>query len=291
MSFPRAVTAVLALSIASAGTARADRAATRTATSTADTSTSTGPGASAASDPGAGSRALRSTLTLAAGEARWELRATLGTSDYDAVRRAAGVALALASGSPADALSAAFSPTRPILTVRPVDGELSSGYGVRRDPFHHRRRERHKGVDLVADRGTPVHAAGPGVVVIAGRKHGYGRVIYIDHGGGLQTRYAHLNRILVHAGEFVPAAALIGQVGSSGHATGPHLHFEVREHGVAVPPRRILDWLVPAPAVHDGESDSSVRAAETDKPAKRHHSRRHHHHHPPHELLSARPQS
>jgi murein DD-endopeptidase MepM/ murein hydrolase activator NlpD len=81
-----------------------------------------------------------------------------------------------------------------------------------------------------------VYAAGPGVVIIAGVQHGYGNVIYIDHGGGLITRYGHLSHIGVKRGEAVAADALIGKVGSTGRATGPHLHFEIRLDGRAVDP-------------------------------------------------------
>jgi len=137
-----------------------------------------------------------------------------------------------------------FKPT-PILTETPVPGMLSSPFGVRKDPIKHRRKKHHAGVDMVAKRNTPIHAAGPGIVTFAGRKGGYGRVIIIDHGLGLETRYAHLERIGVKKGEFVPRGATIGKVGSSGRATGPHLHFEVRQDGVPVPPAKALDVELP----------------------------------------------
>ncbi|HEU5060963.1 MAG TPA: M23 family metallopeptidase, partial [Kofleriaceae bacterium] len=79
------------------------------------------------------------------------------------------------------------------------------------------------------------------------RGGGYGRVVYIDHGGGLETRYAHLQKILVEEGDFVPAGAVVGKVGSSGRATGPHLHFEVRRDGRPVAPNRVLIGLLARP--------------------------------------------
>lgn len=126
-----------------------------------------------------------------------------------------------------------------LLTVSPVAGVESSGYGYRRDPIN-RRRKFHKGVDYRADRGTPVYAAGPGVVQVARRKGGYGRLVLISHGGGVETRYAHLQRIKVKRGQFVPAGTLIGTVGATGRATGPHLHFEVRRDGEPMDPRWVI---------------------------------------------------
>ena len=122
-----------------------------------------------------------------------------------------------------------------ILTTEPVANTESSGFGWRDDPFRHDRRY-HRGTDFRAHPGTPVLAAGDGVVVFAGRQSGYGNVIYVDHGGGVVTRYAHLRRIETKKNAPVTAGERIGQVGSTGRATGPHLHFEVRLDGRAVDP-------------------------------------------------------
>ncbi|HWN69450.1 MAG TPA: M23 family metallopeptidase [Haliangium sp.] len=130
------------------------------------------------------------------------------------------------------------------INVEPVTGAETSSYGYRRDPFT-RRRKMHKGVDYRAPRGTPVVAAGPGVVKFARRKSGYGRVVMIDHGQGVQTRYAHLQSIEVDAGERVSPGRLIGTVGSTGRATGPHLHFELRIDGEAYDPLQVLGPLTP----------------------------------------------
>ncbi len=153
------------------------------------------------------------------------------------------VALAFATARPGAAVSAALMPEPPLLEQRPVAGAVSSNYGVRRDPFRRKTRKKHNGVDLRAGRGVAVLAAGPGTVAKAERMRGYGRVVYLDHGKGVQTRYAHLQRISVHEGEFVPPGGLVGKVGSSGRATGPHLHFEVRKNGRPVAPVEILGIL------------------------------------------------
>lgn len=130
------------------------------------------------------------------------------------------------------------------LTVEPVTGAETSSYGYRRDPFTNRLKM-HKGVDYRAPRGTPVVAAGPGVVRFARRKSGYGRVVMIDHGHGVQTRYAHLQTIDVDRGDRVSSGTQIGTVGSTGRATGPHLHFELRIDGEPYDPIQVLGPLMP----------------------------------------------
>jgi murein DD-endopeptidase MepM/ murein hydrolase activator NlpD len=127
------------------------------------------------------------------------------------------------------------TPVPDLDTVPVADGILSSTFGTRRDPIH-RRHKHHAGVDFSADRGTAVLAAASGLVIEAERKGGYGRMVSIDHGAGFVTRYAHLSSIMVREGEHVPAGARIGKVGSTGRATGPHLHFELRVHGHAIDP-------------------------------------------------------
>ncbi|MDI3316140.1 MAG: peptidoglycan DD-metalloendopeptidase family protein [Bacillota bacterium] len=94
----------------------------------------------------------------------------------------------------------------------------------------------HTGIDLAAPEGTPVHAAGPGIVFYAGWQNGYGNTVILVHGNGLSTLYAHLSAILVSQGQAVEAGQVIGRVGETGWATGPHLHFEVRVDGAPVSP-------------------------------------------------------
>ncbi len=112
---------------------------------------------------------------------------------------------------------------------------LTSGYGMRNHPVL-RKRRRHKGVDLAAPTGTPVYATADGMVGRADWFSSYGLYISIDHGADMETRYAHLSKLAVAAGERVRKGDLIGYVGSTGRSTGPHLHYEVRVDGVAVDP-------------------------------------------------------
>ena len=118
----------------------------------------------------------------------------------------------------------------------PLDGaRLSSGYGMRNHPVLRRRRA-HKGVDLAAPTGTPIYATADGIVGRADWFSSYGLYISIDHGADLETRYAHMSRLAVAAGDRVQKGDIIGYVGSTGRSTGPHLHYEVRVDGVAVNP-------------------------------------------------------
>lgn len=121
------------------------------------------------------------------------------------------------------------------LAASPVPGVESSGFGWRADPINNRRKF-HKGTDFRAPRGTAVYAAGAGTVTFAGRMGGYGNVVFIDHGNGVITRYGHMRRIGTKRDAQVIAGAQIGEVGATGRATGPHLHFEVRLDGRAVNP-------------------------------------------------------
>ena len=114
-----------------------------------------------------------------------------------------------------------------MLTTQPIPETLSSGYGWRDDPIRHTWRF-HSGTDFPADYGTPVLAAGPGKVIFAGRFAGYGNCVQIDHGGGVVTLYGHMRRIETKRDAIVAAGERLGQVGSTGRATGPHLHFEIR---------------------------------------------------------------
>lgn len=124
---------------------------------------------------------------------------------------------------------------------KPVVGEveLSSGFGVRSDPFVGRP-AMHTGLDFRASTGDPVRVTANGKVVTAGWQGGYGRMIEIDHGNGLSTRYGHLSEISVKVGETVRIGQVIGAVGSTGRSTGPHLHYETRIDGEAVDPQKFL---------------------------------------------------
>jgi murein DD-endopeptidase MepM/ murein hydrolase activator NlpD len=126
-------------------------------------------------------------------------------------------------------------PDLSVLSIEPVAHSESSGFGWRDDPIRHTR-SFHSGTDFRGDPGTPVVAAGDGVVHFCGRLGGYGNVIDIDHGGGVLTRYAHLRRIQTTKDSAITAGDIIGQLGSTGRTTGPHLHFEVRLDGAPVSP-------------------------------------------------------
>ncbi|MCC6475796.1 peptidoglycan DD-metalloendopeptidase family protein [bacterium] len=121
-------------------------------------------------------------------------------------------------------------------TLRPCDtGYFSSGFGYRTDPFT-KKATRHEGLDISAPRGTSVMASAAGTVIYASRYYNYGQFIVVDHGGGIQTAYGHLHKMNVTKGQKVEKGQTIGQVGSTGRSTAPHLHYEVRVNGVAVNP-------------------------------------------------------
>ena len=121
----------------------------------------------------------------------------------------------------------------------PVEGRVGSSFGQRMDPFNGEGAF-HEGIDLEAPLGTPVRAAGDGDVTVAGMNAGYGREIMIDHGHDVLTLYGHLSAMAVAVGQHVIRGQVIGFVGQSGRATGPHLHYEVRVHKVAVNPHKYL---------------------------------------------------
>jgi murein DD-endopeptidase MepM/ murein hydrolase activator NlpD len=124
---------------------------------------------------------------------------------------------------------------------KPVIGEVefTSGFGVRSDPFLGRP-AMHTGLDFRAQMGDPVRATANGKVVSSGWSGGYGRMVEIDHGNGLSTRYGHLSQIDVKVGDIIRIGQVIGEVGSTGRSTGPHLHYETRIDGEAVDPQKFL---------------------------------------------------
>nr|WP_246472886.1 M23 family metallopeptidase [Pelagibacterium limicola] len=107
------------------------------------------------------------------------------------------------------------------------------------DPFL-KRTAFHAGIDFRAPTGTPILAAASGTVIHAGPNGGYGKMVDIDHGNGLVTRYAHMSSIGVHEGQVITGGERIGLAGSTGRSTGPHLHFEVRRNDTAIDPARFL---------------------------------------------------
>jgi murein DD-endopeptidase MepM/ murein hydrolase activator NlpD len=136
----------------------------------------------------------------------------------------------------------ALSRTLVAVPVRkPIPGEvdMTSGFGVRVDPFLHGA-AMHTGIDLRGEEGEPVRATAAGTVTHAGRSGGYGKMVEIDHRNGLATRYAHLSAIDVNVGDKVQIGQTIGKLGSTGRSTGPHLHYETRVEGEAVDPQKFL---------------------------------------------------
>jgi murein DD-endopeptidase MepM/ murein hydrolase activator NlpD len=153
--------------------------------------------------------------------------------DYDFLKT--GNALALRGKA-----SRLLRPLNAQPNIWPVGGKLmQSAYGHRTDPFSGEGAF-HKGVDISASAGTPVRATADGIIVYSAFESGYGRLVVVDHGGGMQTYYAHLSQFFVHSGQEVRRGDIVGAVGSSGRATSPHLHYEVRLGGAPINPYRFL---------------------------------------------------
>jgi murein DD-endopeptidase MepM/ murein hydrolase activator NlpD len=123
---------------------------------------------------------------------------------------------------------------------RPVqEGFISSYFGDRADPFTGYLAV-HKGVDFAAPEGTHVNSVAAGLVTFAGERAGYGLMVEVNHGNGMTTRYAHNEKLLVSGGEMIRKGQDLALIGSTGHSTGPHLHFEVLKNGVQVDPLRFI---------------------------------------------------
>jgi murein DD-endopeptidase MepM/ murein hydrolase activator NlpD len=116
------------------------------------------------------------------------------------------------------------------------NSNISSDYGSRIGPFTGLH-ENHNGLDIPAELGSPILAAGKGTVLYAAHAPGYGNLVEIDHGQGIITRYGHAQKLLVKAGEIIQQSQQIGTVGSTGKSTGPHLHFEISKGGISIDPK------------------------------------------------------
>jgi len=144
--------------------------------------------------------------------------------------QAASAAIAVKLRASASSSDTSSPPTAaPGRLAWPVNAPITSPFGPRWGRMH-------EGIDLGAPSGTPIHAAAAGVVVYCGWMEGYGNLTVIDHGGGIATAYGHQSSIAVSCNEQVSEGQVIGYVGSTGHSTGPHLHFEVRVNGTPVDP-------------------------------------------------------
>jgi len=122
-------------------------------------------------------------------------------------------------------------------TVKPV---MTSGFGYRTDPFHSGAAEFHAGLDFRGGKGDKVKTTADGEIILAGWFQGYGQCIRVKHRNGYETLYGHLSKILVHGGQNVNAGDIIGYMGSTGHSTGTHLHYEVRKEGKPINPVNYL---------------------------------------------------
>ncbi|MEX3009165.1 M23 family metallopeptidase [Hoeflea sp. TYP-13] len=143
-------------------------------------------------------------------------------------------------GAALDSLEQAKMLARQMPVANPVPNhQISSKFGKRRDPFL-KRFAHHAGIDFKTAYGQAVFSTGAGTVITAKRKGGYGKMVEIDHGNGITTRYAHLSRIHVKVGDKVTVGNKIGAAGSTGRSTGPHLHYEIRLNDKAVNPQRFL---------------------------------------------------
>jgi murein DD-endopeptidase MepM/ murein hydrolase activator NlpD len=172
----------------------------------------------------------RALATLQANVATWKSQIDSLQSESDAITRFLAALQANQSSLPQSGSH---------ILHRPVPGAITSGFGNRVHPILGYARA-HTGVDMHASAGTPIEAAAAGTVVMAGWNGGYGNCVIIDHGNGLATLYGHQSRVAVSQGQHVSTGQVIGYVGSTGLATGPHLHFEVRKFGTPVDPTPYL---------------------------------------------------
>jgi murein DD-endopeptidase MepM/ murein hydrolase activator NlpD len=129
-------------------------------------------------------------------------------------------------------------------SIWPAQGWLTSTMGPRTDPLTGDA-DYHSGLDIAGDKGQPVYATAAGVVTQAGYANGYGNVIVVDHGFGLETRYGHLSAFMVHTGDHVKRGEMIAKLGATGRTTGPHLHYEVMANGRLLNPLQLLTQQKP----------------------------------------------
>lgn len=122
----------------------------------------------------------------------------------------------------------------------PFEGSITSTFGHRENPFGGDDVETHKGLDIKGPMGAAVKAMAKGEVIFAGARGGYGNCVILNHGNGLQTLYGHLSKIIVNAGQKIEIGQQIGNIGSTGRSTGPHLHYEVRRNGQPINPQPFL---------------------------------------------------
>ncbi|MCK5689615.1 M23 family metallopeptidase [Myxococcota bacterium] len=144
-----------------------------------------------------------------------------------------------------DSLSEYFRDAEKLLShtpaLRPTPSIwVTSRFGIRNDPIHRSLMLMHKGLDLGGPSGMPIYAPAKGRVIFIGNRGGYGRVVILDHGYGIQTHYAHLSAYRVSVGGTVKRGQLIALMGNTGKSTGPHLHYEVRRNGLPLDPELFI---------------------------------------------------
>jgi murein DD-endopeptidase MepM/ murein hydrolase activator NlpD len=161
-------------------------------------------------------------------------------------------------GGPEKVLGAGLAPLRalPALHLEGLHGhQVTSGFGPREHPIDGQAHF-HTGVDVRMSEGTPIRAAAGGVVRRAGERGGYGQAVEVDHGNGMSTLYAHASALAVQPGDVIQAGQALGWVGQTGNATGPHLHFEVRQQGKPIDPKRALNaYGIRAEETSEGSQD------------------------------------
>ena len=163
---------------------------------------------------------------------------------YSFLKRNAA-AIAVSAGGLRLLPASAFADSSYTPSIWPVLGRITDGFGERLDPFSGEGAF-HTGVDVGADYGAPVHVTADGMVLDAGQHSGYGRVVFVDHGFGLTTWYAHLSSYAAIAGTRVKRGEVIGYTGISGRSTGPHVHYEVRMNNAPVNPWRYMKSTAPS---------------------------------------------
>jgi len=126
-------------------------------------------------------------------------------------------------------------------SIWPTMGDVTSGFGWRTSPTDGSGSDFHPGIDIANDVGTPIVATADGKVIVSGGSSGYGQLIQIDHGNGINTLYGHNSQVLVQNGQMVKKGQVIAYMGSTGYSTGPHVHYEIRVNGTPVNPVNYLN--------------------------------------------------
>jgi murein DD-endopeptidase MepM/ murein hydrolase activator NlpD len=189
---------------------------------------------------------LRGTLTGSGGTSMGALAVDARPNVDRMIRRANLLAASFAEVT--DTLQKNVEKLRSIPSIMPTAGWLSSAFSRSRfHPILHHARP-HEGIDVAAPMGAPIVAPAAGTVTLVARQNGYGNVLEIDHGNGIVTKYAHCSRIVVKKGQRVQRGEVVANVGSTGLATGPHLHYEIHVHGKVVNP---LTYVLPGGVIPD----------------------------------------